>query len=54
MVYFWSSNVKLEVFEIAYGINRYDEGDPELVMAHGTDDRNPTTTFSEAIELQGI
>ena len=54
MVYFWGSNVKLEVFESVYGESRYDSNDPELFMAHGTNDQNPTTTFSEATELEGI
>ena len=39
---------------MVYDVNRYDENDPELFMAHGTDDRNPTTAFSEATELQEI
>ncbi len=54
LIYFWGSNIKLEVLEMAYGVNRYDSEDPELFMAHGTDDRNPTTAFSEALELQEI
>ena len=54
MVYFWGSNVKLELFEAIYGLNQYDNNDPELFMAHGTDDANPTTTFSEATELKDI
>lgn len=54
MIYFWGSNIKLELFEAAYGLNRYDANDPELFMAHGTEDQNTTTTFSEATELKGI
>ena len=54
LVYFWGSNAKLEVFESVYGLNRYDGSDPELFMAHGTQDMNPSTPFSEAIELQDI
>ncbi len=54
MVYFWGSNVKLELFESVYGLNPYDRNDPELFMAHGTNDSNPTTTFSEATELNNI
>lgn len=54
MVYFWGSNIKLELFEMSYGLNRYDSDDPDLFMAHGTNDRNPNTPYSEAIELQGI
>ena len=39
MVYFWGSNVKLDVFEAVYELNqydRYDASDPELFMGHGT------------------
>lgn len=54
IVYFWGSNVKLEVFEGVYGLNRYDAGDPELFLAHGTNDVNPATPFSEATELKDI
>lgn len=54
MIYFWGSNVKLELLEAIYGLNRYDSNDPELFMAHGTMDPNPTTTFSEATELSNI
>ena len=44
----------MELFEAIYGLNRYDGSDPELFMAHGTEDINPSTPFSEAIELQEI
>ncbi|RXE95697.1 alpha/beta hydrolase [Pseudoalteromonas sp. PS5] len=54
MVYFWGSNVKLDLFEGVYGAYLYDSDDPELFMAHGTNDANPSTPYSEAIELQGI
>lgn len=54
LVYLWGSNVKLELLEAVYGEDPYDAGDPELFMAHGTDDENPTTAFSEATELQAI
>lgn len=54
LVYFWGSNAQLELFESVYGLNRYDGSDPELFMAHGTQDMNPSTPFSEAIELQEI
>lgn len=53
MVYFWGSNIKLDVFESVYGLNRYDSNDPELFMAHGNE-YDPVTPFSEATELQGI
>jgi len=54
MVYFWGSNIKLELFESVYGFYRYGSNDPELFMAHGTDDINPSTPFTEATELEDI
>lgn len=54
MIYLWGSNIKLELFESVYGLNRYDKNDPELFMAHGTNDQLTSTPFSEATELQGI
>jgi acetyl esterase/lipase len=54
MIYFWGSNVLLELYEAIYGINLYDINDPELFMAHGTMDVNPSTPFSEATELKDI
>ena len=53
MVYFWGSNIKLDVFELVYGYNRYDYNDPELFMAHG-DQYDPVTPYEEAIELANI
>lgn len=53
MVYFWGSNIKLDVFEAVYDLNRYDSSDPELFMAHG-DQYDPVTPYDEAIELQGL
>jgi len=54
MIFLWGSNIKLELFESVYGLNRYDNNDPELFMAHGTNDQLATTPFSEATELKGI
>lgn len=54
MIYFWGSNAKLELFEAVYGIDPYDSNDPELFMAHGTRDINPSTPFSEATEMKDI
>jgi len=54
MVYFWGSNVKIELFEDVYGTYLYDDNDPELFMAHGTNDVNPSTPYSEATELKDI
>ncbi|WP_281612911.1 prolyl oligopeptidase family serine peptidase [Flammeovirga sp. SubArs3] len=53
MIYFWGSNIKLDVFEGVYQLNRYDANDPELFMAHG-DQPDPVTPYEEALELQGI
>ena len=53
MVYFWGSNIKLDVFEAVYGVDPYDANDPELFMAHG-DEYDPVTPYEGAIELQGI
>jgi predicted esterase len=54
IINFWGSNIKLELFDLVFGLNRYDTNDPELFIAHGTNDQNPSTPFSEATELQGI
>ena len=35
MVYFWGSNVKIELYNTVYDVDRYDANDPELFMAHG-------------------
>ena len=56
MVYFWGSNIKLDVFEAVYELNqydRYDVSDPELFMGHGTA-QDLVTPYEEALELQGI
>lgn len=53
MVYFWGSNIKLDVFEAVYGTYPYDTNDPELFMAHG-DQYDPVTPYQEALELQEI
>jgi acetyl esterase/lipase len=56
MVYFWGSNIKLDVFEGVYELeqyDRYDANDPELFMGHGTAE-DPVTPYTEALELQDI
>ena len=56
MVYFWGSNIKLDVFEAVYELNqydRYDGSDPELFMGHGTAE-DPVTPYEESLELQSI
>ena len=52
MVYFWGADVKIELYEAIYGVSLYDNNDPELFMAHGTIDANPSTPFSEATEIK--
>jgi len=52
LVDFWGSNVKLELLDSVYGLDRYDNNDPELFIAHGTLD--PTVLFSEATKLDSI
>lgn len=54
MIYFWGADIKIELYEAIYGVNLYDINDPELFMAHGTMDVNPSTPFSEATELKNI
>lgn len=56
MVYFWGSNIKLDVYESVYDLelyDRYDTNDPELFMGHGTAE-DPVTPYEEALELQSI
>jgi len=56
MVYFWGSNIKLDVFEAVYALNqydRYDVNDPELFMGHGTAE-DLVTPYEEALELQEV
>jgi len=56
MVYFWGSNIKLDVFEAVYDLeqyDRYDTSDPELFMGHGTAE-DPVTPYEEALELQSV
>ena len=53
MIYFWGSNVKLDLFEGVFNIDPYDANDPELFMAHGNE-FDPVTPYDEALELQNI
>ena len=56
MIYFWGSNIKLNVFEAVYDLeqyNRYDNNDPELFMGHG-EAYDAVTPYEGALELQGI
>ncbi len=52
LIGYWGSNVKLDLFESVYGTNPYDANDPELFIAHGTED--PTVLISEAFELETL
>ena len=49
LVDFWGSNTKLDLFDSVYGVERYDSNDPDLLIAHGTED--PAVLYSEAEEL---
>ncbi len=51
---FWGSTSKLDLFQGAYGVDPFDADDPELFLAHGTDDVNPSTPFTESEAFQGI
>ena len=56
MVYFWGSNLKLDVFEAVYELDkydRYDSNDPELFMGHGTAE-DLVTPYEGALELKNI
>ncbi len=52
MVDFLGSKVQLDLFESEFGLERFDIDDPELFIAHGTED--PTVLFSEGEELDSI
>lgn len=49
---FWGSNVSIEILELIYGYQRFDQNDPALFIAHGTED--PTVPFSSAEDLKTI
>ena len=53
MVYFWGSKIKLDVFEMVYGFDRFDANDPELFMAHG-DAEDPVTPYEGSVAIQDI
>ncbi len=52
IVDFWGSNAALEALEAIYGHHRFDSLDPELFIAHGTED--PTVLYSQAEELVAL
>jgi dipeptidyl aminopeptidase/acylaminoacyl peptidase len=49
---FWGSNVSIEILESIYGYQRFDQNDPALFIAHGTEDT--TVPFSSAEDLKTI
>lgn len=49
---FWGSNVSTEILESIYGYQRFDQNDPALFIAHGTEDL--TVPFSSAEDLKTI
>ena len=49
---FWGSKVALDAHQEIYGFDRFDAGDPPLLIVHGTED--PTVPFSGAEELKSI
>jgi len=49
---FWGSNVSVEILELIYGHQRFDQNDPALFIAHGTEDL--TVPFSNAEDLKTI
>ena len=49
---FWGSNVSVEILESIYGYQRFDQNDPALFIAHGTEDL--TVPFSSAEDLKTI
>ena len=53
MVHFWGSNVKIELYNSVYEVDRYDAEDPELFMAHG-DGKDLVTPYEGALVLQDI
>ena len=54
MVYFWGSNIKVELYGDVYEVDLYDSDDPDLFMAHGTAEVDTNTPFTGAEELQSI
>lgn len=56
LVHFWGSTQALYLHEGVYDLeqyDRFDSGDPELFMAHGTAE-DPVTPYEGAIQLQSI
>ena len=54
VVAFWGSTNQLDLFQGVYGEDPFDANDPELFLAHGTDDETPSTPYSESEEFQAI
>jgi predicted esterase len=56
MVWFWGSTAKLDMHEGVYELaqyDRYDSGDPEIFMGHGTAE-DPVTPYTEAEEVLDV
>ncbi len=53
IINFWGSNIKLELFDLVFGLNRYDTNDPELFMGHGKAE-DLQTPYEGALELQSV
>jgi hypothetical protein len=49
---FWGSAKTIEVLELIYGYERFDQSIPAMFIAHGTADT--TVPFSNAIDLKAI
>lgn len=52
VVDYWGSKITLDALEMIYGYQRFDNNDPPLFIAHGTED--PTVPFSSAEDLKAI
>lgn len=49
---FWGTSSSIQALESIYGVQRFNENNPSLFIAHGTEDT--TTLFSNAEELRDI
>jgi len=51
---FWGAKIGLDAIERIYGHQRFDANDADLLIVHGTEDKNPNTPYSSAIDLMEI
>ncbi|CAM1367003.1 alpha/beta hydrolase [Tenacibaculum xiamenense] len=49
---FWGSKAAVDALEVIYNHQRFDNNDPALLIAHGTED--PTVLYSNALDLKAI